>query len=54
MTQATQERKKSFSSFTYKEAFKKLGVKELQRWAVIDNAGLRVGESATGKGVAIH
>jgi len=34
MTQATQERKKSFSSFTYKEAFKQLGVKELQRWAI--------------------
>jgi hypothetical protein len=34
MTQATQERKKSFSSFTYKEAFKQLGVNELQRWAI--------------------
>jgi hypothetical protein len=34
MTQATQERKKSFASFTYKEAFKQLGVNELQRWAI--------------------
>ena len=34
MTQATQERKKSFSSFTYKEAFKQLGVSELQRWSI--------------------
>jgi len=34
MTQAIQERKKSFSSFTYKEAFKQLGVVELQRWTI--------------------
>lgn len=34
MTQATEERKKSFSSFTYKEAFKQLGVSELQRWSI--------------------
>ena len=34
MAQATQERKKSFSSFTYKEAFKQLGVSELQRWSI--------------------
>lgn len=27
-------RKKSFSSFTYKEAFKQLGVSELQRWSI--------------------
>ncbi len=29
---ATQERKKSFSSFTYKEAFKYLGITEMKRW----------------------
>ncbi|NEP18762.1 MAG: hypothetical protein F6J97_17990 [Leptolyngbya sp. SIO4C1] len=34
MTQATQERKKSFSSFTYKEAFKYLGITELKRWTL--------------------
>jgi hypothetical protein len=34
MTQTTQERKKSFSSFTYKEAFKHLGISELQRWSI--------------------
>lgn len=34
MTQAAQERKKSFSSFTYKEAFKQVGVNELQRWSI--------------------
>lgn len=34
MTQTTQERKKSFSSFTYKEAFKHLGITELQRWSL--------------------
>ena len=34
MIQATQERKKSFSSFTYKEAFKQLGVMELHRWQI--------------------
>ncbi len=34
MTQTTQERKKSFSSFTYKEAFKHLGISELQRWLI--------------------
>jgi hypothetical protein len=33
MTQAM-ERKKSFSSFTYKEAFKQLGLNELKRWAI--------------------
>lgn len=27
-----QERKKSFSSFTYREAFKYLGIKEMKRW----------------------
>ncbi len=32
MTQATQQRKKPFSSFTYKDAFKHLGITELQRW----------------------
>lgn len=32
MTQATQQRKKPFSSFTYREAFKYLGVTELKRW----------------------
>lgn len=32
MPQSTQERKKSFSSFTYKEAFKHLGITELKRW----------------------
>jgi hypothetical protein len=39
MTQATnqivRERKKSFSSFTYKEAFKYLGINELQRWSMV-------------------
>jgi hypothetical protein len=34
MMQVTQERKKSFSSFTYKEAFKQLGVVELRRWSL--------------------
>jgi hypothetical protein len=34
MIQVTQERKKSFSSFTYKEAFKQLGLNELQRWQI--------------------
>jgi hypothetical protein len=34
MTQATQQRKKPFSSFTYKEAFKHLGVTELNRWTI--------------------
>ena len=34
MTQAIQERKKSFSSFTYKEAFKQVGVSQLQRWSL--------------------
>ena len=32
MIESTQVRKKSFSSFTYKEAFKQLGVTELERW----------------------
>ena len=34
MIQATQERKKSFSSFSYKEAFQQLGIVELQRWYI--------------------
>jgi hypothetical protein len=34
MLAAIQERKKSFSSFTYKEAFKHLGITELKRWAI--------------------
>jgi hypothetical protein len=34
MTQTTPERKKSFSSFTYKEACKYLGISELQRWSI--------------------
>lgn len=34
MTQATQQRKKPFSSFTYKEAFKHLGITELRRWTL--------------------
>jgi hypothetical protein len=34
MTQAVQERKKSFSSFSYKEAFKQLGIVGLQRWSI--------------------
>jgi hypothetical protein len=34
MVQIVQERKKSFSSFTYKEAFKQLGVLELSRWSM--------------------
>jgi hypothetical protein len=34
MTQATQQRKKPFSSFTYKDAFKHLGVTELNRWTI--------------------
>jgi hypothetical protein len=32
--QTTQERKKSFSSFTYREAFKLLGITELKRWVM--------------------
>ncbi len=32
MTQAAQQRKKPFSSFTYRDAFKHLGVTELRRW----------------------
>lgn len=32
MTQATQQRKKPFSSFTYRDAFKYLGLSELERW----------------------
>lgn len=35
MTQATQQRKKPFSSFTYKEAFQYLGITELQRWHLV-------------------
>lgn len=34
MVRATRERKKSFSSYTYKEAFKQLGISELQRWTL--------------------
>ncbi|MEM9007150.1 MAG: hypothetical protein AAGE59_26935 [Cyanobacteria bacterium P01_F01_bin.86] len=34
MTRATQQRKKPFSSFTYKEAFKHLGITELKRWTL--------------------
>jgi hypothetical protein len=34
MTQATQQRKKPFSSFSYKEAFKFLGIQELKRWSM--------------------
>jgi hypothetical protein len=34
MIQAIQQRKKPFSSFTYKEAFKHLGINELQRWNI--------------------
>lgn len=34
MIQATQQRKKPFSSFTYREAFKHLGVTELKRWVI--------------------
>jgi hypothetical protein len=32
MIQVSQERKKSFSSFTYKEALKQLGINELKQW----------------------
>jgi hypothetical protein len=34
MIQAMQARKKSFSSFTYREAFKQLGLLELSRWTI--------------------
>jgi hypothetical protein len=34
MIQVVQERKKSFSSFTYKEAFKQLAIAELSRWSI--------------------
>jgi hypothetical protein len=34
MIQAIQQRKKPFSSFTYREAFKHLGVTELKRWTI--------------------
>ncbi|MEO0989203.1 MAG: hypothetical protein AAFY20_27260, partial [Cyanobacteria bacterium J06639_14] len=34
MVQASQSRKRSFSSFTYKDAFKQLGIAELQRWTI--------------------
>lgn len=34
MALITKERKKSFSSFTYKEACKYLGITELKRWAI--------------------
>lgn len=34
MTLATQSRKRSFPSFTFKEAFKHLGIQHLQRWTL--------------------
>ena len=34
MIQLIPERKKSFSSFTYKEAFKQLGIIEPERWSI--------------------
>ncbi|MEO1352082.1 MAG: hypothetical protein AAFW84_25310 [Cyanobacteria bacterium J06635_15] len=34
MVQASQSRKRSFSSFTYKDAFKQLGIAELKRWTI--------------------
>ncbi len=34
MTPITKERKKSFSSFTFKEACKYLGITELKRWTI--------------------
>jgi hypothetical protein len=34
MNPVTQQRKKSFSSFTYKEAFKQLGITTLNRWTI--------------------
>ncbi len=34
MIQAAQQRKKPFSSFTYKEAFKHLGLSDLERWTI--------------------
>ena len=34
MTSTTQQRKKSFSSFNYKAAFKQLGITELERWVI--------------------
>lgn len=34
MRQVTQERKKSFSSFTYKEAFQYVGITNLNRWSL--------------------
>jgi hypothetical protein len=34
MAPVTQERKKAFSSFTYKEAFKQLGLMDLLRWSL--------------------
>jgi hypothetical protein len=34
MIQTTQQRKKPFSSFTYKEACKHLGVSQLKRWTI--------------------
>jgi hypothetical protein len=37
MTQATQQGKKPFFRFSYKEAFKHLGITELQRWAIAGN-----------------
>ncbi|ASC71508.1 hypothetical protein XM38_024600 [Halomicronema hongdechloris C2206] len=35
MSQVTQQRKRPFSSFTYKEAFKHLGIRNLTRWDII-------------------
>ncbi len=37
MNPATSDRKKSFSSFSYKEAFKHLGMSEMQRWLLVAN-----------------
>jgi hypothetical protein len=34
MIQAAQQRKRPFSSFTYREAFKYLGVTQLKRWVI--------------------
>ncbi len=31
---ATPSRRRSFSSFTFKEAFKHLGIQNLQRWTI--------------------
>ncbi|WP_310423221.1 hypothetical protein [Chamaesiphon sp. VAR_48_metabat_135_sub] len=34
MIQSTPERQKSFSSFSYEEAFQQLGIIELPRWYI--------------------